>query len=74
MRQKALEGLAFISREIGVRPDYTQGGGSNTSVKLDDEYMAIKASGFKLRQVNELEGYVVVNYKNICSYFSSTGI
>jgi ribulose-5-phosphate 4-epimerase/fuculose-1-phosphate aldolase len=63
-----LKGLEYISRITGKYPDQVQGGGGNTSVKLDDQVMAVKASGFKLNQVNEKEGYVYLNYRNIVRY------
>ncbi len=41
-----LDDYARLSQSAGARMDYVQGGGGNTSVKLDDTYMAVKASGF----------------------------
>lgn len=64
-----LSGFEVISQAAGNRIDYVQGGGGNTSVKLDGELMAVKASGFKLKQINPSDGYVVVNYKNIRDYY-----
>ncbi len=63
--EKILDELEYMSTAVGTPVDYTQGGGGNTSVKLDDTLMAVKASGFKLKQITSREGYVVVNYKNI---------
>ena len=60
--------FAKMCADIGSLPDYVQGGGGNTSVKLDDERMAIKASGFQIKQITESEGYVVVDYKSIADY------
>ncbi|MGI6668182.1 MAG: class II aldolase/adducin family protein [Acetivibrionales bacterium] len=71
MIKKALEGLEYISQKAGNRCDYTQGGGGNTSAKLDDTLMAVKASGFKLKQVTAREGFVVINYKNIKEYHNN---
>ena len=65
MYKEMLKNLEYISKEVGLPIRYTQGGGGNTSVKLDNELMAVgKLSGFKLKQVNA-KGYVVVNYKRI---------
>ncbi|NLC68589.1 MAG: class II aldolase, partial [Clostridiaceae bacterium] len=67
--RRRLEELEIISKAAGDFPGYVQGGGGNTSVKLDEELMAVKASGFKLKQITSREGFVVVNYKNIKEYF-----
>lgn len=69
-----LKELEAISRSVGDRIDYVQGGGGNTSVKLNDELMAVKASGYKLKQITEKEGYVVVNYKNIAGYYEKVDL
>jgi rhamnose utilization protein RhaD (predicted bifunctional aldolase and dehydrogenase) len=52
MYKEMLKNLEYISKEVGLPIEYTQGGGGNTSVKLDNELMAVKASGFKLKQIN----------------------
>lgn len=57
--------LARAARAAGCRPDLTQGGGGNVSVKLGAERMLIKASGVKLREVSPDGGYALVNYGNI---------
>ncbi|MCS7004959.1 MAG: class II aldolase/adducin family protein [Cytophagales bacterium] len=62
--------FAKMSTQIGNSPDLVQGGGGNTSVKFSDTLMAIKASGFELREVTLTSGYAVVNYQNIARYFS----
>lgn len=71
MNDKLLKELEYISQSVGNPVEYTQGGGGNTSVKLDDELMAVKASGFKLKQITEDEGFVVVNYKKIKEYYEN---
>jgi len=55
-----LKEFARMSQTAGARADYAQGGGGNTSVKLDGGLMAIKASGYRLRQVTESDGFAVV--------------
>lgn len=74
MYDEALKELEYISTAVGIPVDYTQGGGGNTSVKLDDKLMAVKASGFKLKQINSKEGYVVVNYQNIREFYKSVDL
>lgn len=64
-----LKEYVWISQTLGKNPAYVQGGGGNTSAKLNDTEMAIKASGFRLDQITESEGYVPVNYKEIRRYF-----
>ncbi len=74
MYEECLKQLEFISQAVGNRVDYVQGGGGNTSVKLDSALMAVKASGFKLKQITPTEGYVVVNYKNIKDYYNDVDL
>ncbi len=69
MDLKGLKELEKISQKIGAHPDLVQGGGGNTSAKLDDRYMAVKASGYRLDQVTEQDGYVIVDYQRIRDYF-----
>lgn len=51
-----------ISKYCGERFDLVQAGGGNTSVKVND-LMFIKASGYNLTNIDESNGYVVVNNK-----------
>lgn len=74
MYDDILKELEYISQAVGIPVDYTQGGGGNTSVKLDSELMAVKASGFKLKQISPKEGYVVVNYKNIKDFHENVDL
>ncbi|RCX13223.1 rhamnose utilization protein RhaD (predicted bifunctional aldolase and dehydrogenase) [Anaerobacterium chartisolvens] len=74
MFEKDLGELEYISKAAGIPVDYTQGGGGNTSAKLDGKLMAVKASGFKLKQITPKEGYVVVNYKNIKNYYENVDL
>ncbi|MDI3547640.1 MAG: hypothetical protein PWR10_1292 [Halanaerobiales bacterium] len=72
--ETALKGLELISQTVGDCPDLVQGGGGNTSAKLNDEVMAVKASGYKLNQVNRDEGYVKVNYRKILDYYQNVDL
>lgn len=68
MYTEQLKDLVKISQAAGKSPDLVQGGGGNTSVKLDGNLMAVKASGYKLKEITTTDGYVVVNYKKIKEY------
>jgi len=58
---KALLEFSWMSNDIGSRADDVQGGGGNTSVKLDGGLMAIKASGYHLGDVKPQNGYAVLD-------------
>ncbi len=70
MKEQGIQELIEISHYAAADVAYIQGGGGNTSVKLDDNRMAVKASGCKLSDMAETEGYVVVDYKLIKDYFN----
>ena len=71
MYEKEIIDFSEMSASVGIRCDYVQGGGGNTSYKLDDTLMAVKASGFRLDQISENQGYVVLDFKNIAEYFKN---
>ena len=58
---KLLADFARLSQVAGARADYVQGGGGNTSVKLCDGLMAIKASGFCLSDITPTKAYAVLD-------------
>jgi ribulose-5-phosphate 4-epimerase/fuculose-1-phosphate aldolase len=60
-----LKELAALSHAAGARPDYVQGGGGNTSVKLGSGLMAVKASGIRLGQVTESAGFTIVETETL---------
>lgn len=60
--------LTEISKYSGMREDLVQAGGGNSSLKLDDRRMAIKASGVQLADVTEDSGYSIVDYPMIVQY------
>lgn len=74
MISKELKGLEEISQAVGANIAYVQGGGGNTSVKLDGNLMAVKASGFQLKQVTQTEGYVIVDYQKIRQYYNNVDL
>ena len=59
-----------ISNYCGDRVDYVQGGGGNTSVKFDAQLMAIKASGYTLKETTTEKGFVTVDYQKIKKYYN----
>lgn len=65
-----MEHFIRISKYAGMRVDLVQGGGGNTSVKLDDTTMRIKASGFLLSEMSETTGYTDVAYRPIVEYLN----
>lgn len=64
-----LKELQEMSQAIGERPDYVQGRSGNTSVKLDDSLMAIKASGHRLTDISDEAGFAIVKYPEIYAFF-----
>ena len=72
---KTIKDLIEISQYAGNRADYTQGGGGNTSVKNDDKgLMFIKASGYRLKDIDETTAFVAVDMKKISDYYASVDI
>lgn len=71
MAENKIENLISISQEVGIDPAYAQGGGGNTSIKLDDKRMAIKASGGPLKNMSLHNGYSVVDYVGIRDYLKA---
>ncbi|WP_394903264.1 class II aldolase/adducin family protein [Clostridium butyricum] len=63
-----------ISKYSGMREDLVQAGGGNTSAKLDENKMLIKASGFQLADITLESGYSEINYKQIVDFFNNTPI
>ncbi|MBE7087621.1 MAG: class II aldolase [Clostridiales bacterium] len=74
MKQSILD-LINISQYAGTRADYTQGGGGNTSVKNDEKgLMLIKASGYRLADIDETTAFVAVDKKMISDYYSNVDL
>ncbi|HHU13377.1 MAG TPA: class II aldolase [Clostridiaceae bacterium] len=67
--RERLERYVSLSAAIGARVDYVQGGGGNTSVKLNDSLMAIKASGYKLSDIGLDKGYAVMSYQPLKDFY-----
>ncbi|MBQ3574948.1 MAG: class II aldolase/adducin family protein [Clostridia bacterium] len=64
-----LEEFSRVSKTVGARADYVQGGGGNTSVKLEGGLMAIKASGFCLKDIEPDKAYAVLDYEALRAFY-----
>lgn len=64
-----LENFARMSQTAGARADYVQGGGGNTSVKLEGGLMAIKASGFCLKDITPKKAYAVLDGAKLRDFY-----
>ena len=67
--RQSLENFTRVSCEVGARADYVQGGGGNTSAKLSDGLMAIKASGYCLKDIRPDKAYAVLDYKALSRFY-----
>lgn len=74
MFEAKLKQFADMSQAIGNRADYAQGGGGNTSVKLDGNLMAVKASGYKLKDMKTDDGFVVIDFQKIRKYYDDVDL
>lgn len=68
----ALENFRKVSSSVGARADYVQGGGGNTSVKLEGGLMAIKASGYCLKDIDLDKAYAVLDYAALRKFYNET--
>lgn len=60
-----------MSRYAGMREDLVQASGGNSSCKIDNKRMLIKASGVHLADILEKYGYAIVDYASICKAFEN---
>jgi ribulose-5-phosphate 4-epimerase/fuculose-1-phosphate aldolase len=63
--------LKNISQHVGKNIAFIQGPGGNTSVKISERLMAIKASGFTLSQLTETNGFSIVKHQEIKTHLLS---
>ena len=70
--KKRLDDFTRISTSVGARADYVQGGGGNTSSKLDGGLMAIKASGYCLKDIRPDKAYAVLDYEALRRFYNDT--
>ena len=66
----SLREFARVSGAVGARNDYVQGGGGNTSVKLAGGLMAIKASGYCLKDIRPDKAYAVLDYAALRAFYN----
>ncbi len=67
--RERLENFTRVSGSVGARADYVQGGGGNTSAKLQNGQMAIKASGFCLKDIRPDKAYAVLDYEALRRFY-----
>jgi len=67
-----LQDFARLSQRVGARRDYVQGGGGNTSVKLDEKQMAVKASGYCLGDIAPQRAYAVMDYAALRAFYMNS--
>ena len=67
-----LENFILMSKYAGERFDIVQAGGGNSSVKLEDGSMLIKASGFSLSEITNEKGYVKLDNKKVNEVLSNS--
>ena len=69
MSEKATyKNFVELCQVLGENVAYFQGGGGNTSVKLENSRMVIKGSGLRLKDIQNADGYADVDYKAITNY------
>lgn len=69
LNRARLEAFSRVSKSVGARADYVQGGGGNTSAKLEGGLMAIKASGFCLKDIEVDKAYAVLDYEALRRFY-----
>lgn len=65
-----LQEFTRVSGTVGARNDYVQGGGGNTSAKLAGGLMAIKASGYCLKDIQPDKAYAVLDYATLRAFYN----
>ncbi|MBR6766534.1 MAG: tRNA (guanosine(46)-N7)-methyltransferase TrmB [Clostridia bacterium] len=70
--RECLDNFTRVSCDVGARADYVQGGGGNTSAKLADGLMAIKASGYCLKDIRPDTAYAVLDYEALRAFYNGS--
>lgn len=65
MSNSELKQFIKLSCAVGQHPDFVQGAGGNISVKINNQKMLIKASGWRLAEIKKNNGLVEVDYNAI---------
>ena len=73
-RRKQIQALIDISQRIGISKAYIQGGGGNTSVKLNKNLMAIKSSGTNLKDMSEEYGHCIVDFRMVNKFLNKNDV
>ncbi len=68
-----IENLSIFSKYIGNRISDVQGGGGNTSVKYE-KYMAIKASGYALKDLTATAGFSVMDLDSLKKFLNDKNL
>lgn len=57
----------FISHSeiLGNNIEMCQDGGGNISIKLSDQYMMIKSSGYNMKNIHKFNGYSIIDYQKV---------
>lgn len=72
IKEEELKSFLAMSKYAGMREDLVQAGGGNSSVKLADNRMLIKASGYSMSDVSREKGHAIVDYDKILDFFESS--
>lgn len=65
-----LDKLIVLAQTVGKRPDYTQGGGGNVSIK-DTAAMFVKASGLRLDELRDESHFVSIDHAAVRNWHES---
>ena len=72
--QNYIKNLVTISKFAGERFDLVQAGGGNSSVKLPNGTMLIKASGVSLSELENNKGYTIIDNIKLTQIFQNNAI
>ena len=70
MCSNMIDRFVHLSKYAGMREDLVQAGGGNSSVKIDEKIMLVKASGYQLAELSSNSGYSTIDYNAISEAFN----